>query len=276
MSLGTSFVRTTILLATLTALFLVAGFLIAGTAGMTIALAMAILLNFFSYWFSDKIVLAIYRAKPCNDKEINQIVENLAKKAGIPKPKVYIVQLNIPNAFATGRDPNHSALAITTGLRDRLNKDEIEAVMAHEMAHVKNRDILVSSMAATIAGAISYLAQLAWWGMFSRDERNNGTLLLLPLLLLAPLAATLIHLAISRGREFGADYTGALITKKPLALASALDKITDIVYESPSKGNSATAHMWIVNPFTADSFAALFSTHPPVNERIKKLKEMQI
>lgn len=271
-----SFLRTTILLATLTTIFLAAGFLIAGTAGMTIALAVAILINFFSYWFSDKIVLAMYGAKPYSDKEINQIVETLSKKAGIPKPKVYVVQSNIPNAFATGRDPNNSALAITTGLRDRLSRDEMEAVMAHEMAHIKNRDILVSSMAATMAGAISYLAQLAWWGMFSRDERNSGTPLLLPLLLLAPLAATLIHLAISRGREFGADYTGAIITKKPLALSAALNKITDIVYESPTKGNSATAHMWIVNPFTADSFAALFSTHPPVNERIKRLKEMKI
>lgn len=271
-----SFLRTTILLATLTGVFLAVGFLLAGIGGMTIALVMAVLLNFFSYWFSDKIVLAMYKAKPFQDREINHIVENLSKKAGVPKPKVYIINEKIPNAFATGRGPGSSALAVTSGLVQRLNKDEIEAVLAHEIAHIKNRDVLVSTMAATIAGAISYLAQLAWFGAFSRDDRGSGSLILLPLLLLAPIAAMMIHLAISRGREFGADYTGALISKKPLSLASALEKITNIVYESPLRGNSATSHLWIVNPFTADSFAALFSTHPPLNERIKRLKEMKI
>ncbi len=230
-----SFLRTTILLATLTAVFLAVGFLLAGIGGMTIALVMALALNFFSYWFSDKIVLAMYRAKPTSEKEINSIAESMAKKAGIPKPKIYLIDSKIPNAFATGRNPKHAALAVTTGLRERLNKDEVEAVLSHEMAHIKNRDVLVSTMAATIAGAISYLAQLAWWGVFSRDERGNSSIILIPLLLLAPIAAMMIHLAISRGREFGADYTGALISKKPLSLASALEKITNIVYESPSR-----------------------------------------
>ena len=271
-----AFLRTTVLLATLTMLFIAVGFVIAGPAGMTVAFGMALFVNFIAYWFSDRIVLAMYRAKKSENRQLIATVEKLAKNAGIPAPEVYEVQARVPNAFATGRDPGHAALAVTSGLLEALNSSEVEGVLAHEMAHIKNRDVLVSTMAAVIAGAISYLAQLAWWGVFAGDERNNGTLVLLPLLILAPLAATLIHLAISRGREFGADYTGAYISGNPKALASALEKISGIANSHPVRGNAATAHMWIVNPFSAEGLIGLFSTHPPIEERIERLRSMKI
>lgn len=271
-----AFLRTAALLGLLTGILLVAGFLIAGTGGMTIALLLAFGLNFFAYWYSDKIVLKMYKAKPSDNKKLNSIVERLSKEAGIPKPKVYIVNTQIPNAFATGRDPKHAAVAATSGLLETLEEEEIKGVIAHELAHIKNRDILVSTMAATIAGAISYLAQIAWWSMFMGNRREGGSMIMLPLLFLAPIAAMLVQLAISRGREFGADYRGAIISKNPLGLASALEKISSFSKNHPTKGNSATAHMWIVNPFKADSFSRLFSTHPPVNERIRRLKEIKV
>lgn len=265
--------RTAALLGLLTAILLAIGFLVAGIDGMTVALVFAMLLNFFTYWFSDKIVLSMYRAKPTNDKKLNSIVEKVAKEAGIPKPRVYIVPTESPNAFATGRSPSHSSIAVTQGLLERLDDDEIEGVLSHELSHVKNRDTLVSAIAATVAGAISYLAQIAWLGMFSRD-RENGNILLLPLLIFAPIAAMLVQLSISRGREFFADYTGAMISKKPLALASALEKISSYVDRNPMKGSSATSHLWIVNPFKGSSFASLFMTHPSTDERIRRLKEL--
>lgn len=265
--------RTAALLGLLTAILLAIGFLLGGIGGMTTALVFAMLLNLFTYWFSDKIVLSMYRAKPTNDKKLNSIVEKVAKEAGIPKPKVYIVPTDSPNAFATGRSPSHSSIAVTQGLLDRLDDDEIEGVLSHELSHVKNRDTLVSAIAATVAGAISYLAQIAWLGMFSRD-RENGNILLLPLLILAPIAAMLVQLSISRGREFFADYTGAMISKKPLALASALEKISSYVDRNPMKGSSATSHLWIVNPFKGSSFSSLFMTHPSTDERIRRLKEL--
>ena len=265
--------RTAALLGLLTAILLAIGFLLGGIGGMTTALVFAMLLNFFTYWFSDKIVLSMYRAKPTNDKKLNSIVEKVAKETGIPKPKVYIVPTESPNAFATGRSPSHSSIAVTQGLLDRLDDDEIEGVLSHELSHVKNRDTLVSAIAATVAGAISYLAQIAWLGMFSRD-RENGNILLLPLLIFAPIAAMLVQLSISRGREFFADYTGAMISKKPLALASALEKISSYVDRNPMKGSSATSHLWIVNPFKGSSFASLFMTHPSTDERVRRLKEL--
>jgi len=268
-----AFLRTAALLGLLTAILLAIGFLIAGIGGMTIALIFAIFLNFFTYWYSDKIVLSMYKAKLTGDKKLNSIVEKVAKEAGIPKPKVYIVSTNSPNAFATGRSPNHSSIAVTQGLLDDLDDDEIEGVLSHEMSHIKNRDTLVSTLAATIAGSISYLAQIGWWGMSSRD-RENGNILLLPLVIFAPIAAMLVQLAISRGREFYADYTGAMISKKPLSLASALEKISSYVDRNPIRGSSATSHLWIVNPFKGDSFASLFMTHPSTDERIKRLKEL--
>jgi len=265
--------RTAALLGLLTAILLAIGFLFAGTGGMTIALIFALMINFLTYWFSDKIVLSMYRAKPTNDRKLNSIVEKVAKEAGIPKPKVYIVPNNSPNAFATGRSPDHSSIAVTQGLLDRLDDDEIEGVLSHELSHIKNRDTLVSTLAATIAGSISYVAQIGLLGLSSRD-REGGNILLLPLVILAPLAAMLVQLAISRGREFFADYTGAMISKKPLALASALEKISSYVDRNPMKGSSATSHLWIVNPFKGSSFASLFSTHPNVESRIQKLKEL--
>lgn len=267
-----SFLRTALLLGLLTAILLAIGFLFGGIGGMTVALVFAMLINFFSYWFSDKIVLSIYRAKPTDNRELNSLVEKLAKEADIPKPKVYIVPTKSPNAFATGRSPSHSAIAVTQGLIDDLDKDEVEGVLSHEMSHIKNRDTLVSTMAATIAGAISYLAQIAWLGFSSKDREGNA--ILFPLLILAPFAAMLVQLSISRGREYLADYTGAYISKKPLELASALEKISDDVKRNPVRGSSATSHLWIVNPFKGDSFATLFSTHPSVESRVQKLKEI--
>lgn len=264
------------LLATLTALFVAVGLLVGGAAGMTIAFIMALLFNLVAYWFSDKIVLAMYRARKSENKSLVSMVEKLAKKAELPVPGVYEIDSKVPNAFATGRNPRNSAIAVTKGLMNHLNQDEIEGVIAHEMAHIKNRDVLVSTMAAVLAGAISYLAQMAWWGAFSRDERNSSTLILLPLILLAPIAATLIHLAVSRGREFEADYTGAYISGNPKSLASALEKLTEIAHGSPVKGNAATAHMFIVNPFTADKLVGMFSTHPPIAERVERLRKMKI
>jgi heat shock protein HtpX len=268
-----SFLRTAALLGLLTGILLAIGFLFGGIGGMTVALVFAMLINFFSYWFSDKIVLSIYRAKPTNDRELNSLVEKIAKEADIPKPKVYIVPTSSPNAFATGRSPSHSSIAVTQGLLDDLDNDEIEGVLSHEMSHIKNRDTLVSTIAATIAGSISYLAQIAWLGLSSRD-REGGNAILFPLLILAPFAAMFVQLSISRGREYLADFTGAYISKKPLELASALEKISNAVDKNPLKGSSATSHLWIVNPFKGSSFANLFSTHPPVNERIKRLKEI--
>lgn len=264
--------RTTLLLAVLTALFIGIGYLLGGFGGAIIAFVMAFFLNFFAFWYSDKIVLAMYGAKPCEDEEINDIVEKLAAKAEIPKPKVYLCDLPAPNAFATGRSPKHAAVCITRGLMELLDREEIEGVIAHEIAHIKNRDTLISTLAAVLAGAISYLANLAWWSIFG--EREERSALLLPLIILAPFAAMLVQLAISRGREFLADYTGATISGKPLALASALKKIAGFVEKYPANLNPGTAHMWIVNPLSGESIARLFSTHPPIEERVRRLEEM--
>jgi len=266
--------RTALLLGLLTGILLAIGWIFAGVGGLTLAFLFAMMLNFASYWWSDKIVLAMYRAKPTNNRMLDRMVSKLSKEAGIPKPKVYIIPTALPNAFATGRSPKHAAVAVTEGLLKRLDEDEIEGVLAHELAHIKNRDTLIGTLAATIAGAISWVAHIAWWSSFG--SRDRGTIALLPLVILAPIAAALVQLAISRGREFYADYTGAIITKKPLALAAALEKISSTVKAYPLRGNAATSHLWIVNPFTADSLANLFSTHPPVTKRIERLKAMQI
>jgi heat shock protein HtpX len=270
--------RTASLLGLLTGILLAIGFFFGGFIGMTFALIFAFMLNFVSYWYSDKIVLSIYRARELSKSEspkIHEMVERLSKNAKIPKPRVYIVNTNTPNAFATGRDPKHSAVAVTTGLLNLLEDDEIEGVLGHEIAHIKARDTLTSTIAATIAGAIAYLAHIVWYSLlFGGGRREGGNLLFLPLLFLAPLAATLIQLAISRGREFVADKTGALLCGKPLSLASALEKISKGVEVYPLHGNPATSHLFIVNPFHSDWIVNLFSTHPPINERIKRLKEL--
>jgi len=261
--------RSALLLGILTAIFLAIGFFFGGIFGATAGLIIAFIVNFISYFFSDKIVLKMYNAKELKDEKINAMVEKLAKKSGLPKPKTYIIQTDIPNAFATGRNKNHAAVAVTKGLIDKLDDDEIEGVIAHEISHIKHKDTLISTMAATIAGAISWLAYIFWFG----DERNRNIINYILLFVLAPIAAMLIRLAISRSREYYAD-RGAGEISNPLSLASALGKISDFTKNVKIKGNPSTAHLFIVNPFTGINLINLFSTHPPIEERIKRLEEM--
>ncbi len=268
-----AFIRTTLLLGLLTGIFLGAGFLLAGFFGAIIALFFAFFLNFFSYWYSDKIVLKMYRAKKLENEEIKEIVSRLAKKAKIPKPELYSINTQAPNAFATGRNEKNSAVVVTKGLIDNLDKEEIEGVLAHELSHIKNHDILISTMAATIGGAVSFLANIAWWSLFMGDSDRNS-LMFLPLLILAPVGAMIVQLAISRTREYGADYSAGIITKNPIGLAKALRKIEGFARANPVRGNSATSHLFIINPFKADAMAKLFSTHPSTGERIKRLEDL--
>jgi heat shock protein HtpX len=279
--------RTTILLAALTALVVWIGQMFGGPNGAVIALVFAGLMNFFSYWFSDKIVLKMYRAQeisPNDDPELYEIVRELTVKAGLPMPRVYIIPEETPNAFATGRNPEHAAVAVTQGIRRILNRRELTGVLGHELSHVKHRDILVSSIAATLAGAISYLAQMAQWaaifGGGSRDREEGGSNIfgLLFMMIVAPLAAMLIQMAVSRSREYMADEGGAKVTGDPLALASALRKLQMGVQNIPMEVNNATAtstaHLFIVNPLSGRSLAGLFSTHPPMEERVARLEAM--
>lgn len=275
--------KTVLLLGLLTGLLLVIGFLIGGQNGLIIGLIFSVLMNFFSYFFSDKIVLLMYKAKEAKESsypQFHKIVNELIKEAGLPKPKLYIIPIQTPNAFATGRNPNHAAVAVTEGILDLLNKEELKGVIAHELAHIKDRDILISTIAATIAGVISYIAMMARFTAFSgRDkEEGGGNIISLILLgILAPIIAMIIQLAISRSREYLADSMGAKISKHPTSLASALEKLDTSVKTKPLKsGNPATAHMFIVNPFSGKSLLSLFSTHPPIQERIRRLKAMKI
>jgi heat shock protein HtpX len=274
--------KTTFLMALLGGLLVAAGSLIGGQSGATIALMFALVMNLGAYWFSDKIVLAMYHAKQVTEAEapeLHSMVRTLATKAQIPMPKVYIIDTPTPNAFATGRNPQHAAVAVTTGILKILNREELTGVMAHELSHVLHRDILISTIAATFGGAISYLAHMAQWAMIfgggNRDEREGtnpiGTLLVI---IVAPIAAMLIQLAISRSREYSADEGGAGLVGNPLALASALRKIHQGVQQIPMEANPATAHMFIVSPLTGGGIANLFSTHPPVEERIARLEAM--
>lgn len=270
-------IRTALLLGLLTGILLLFGFLWAGVFGMTIFLGLAFLMNFIAFWYSDKIILKIYRAKQISKQEnpkLHEIVERLAHKAKIPKPKVYRVDMTVPNAFATGRSPKHGVVAVTDGLMKNLGWDEIEGVVAHEIAHIKHRDTLTSAVAATIGGAISYMAYIAWWSLFSSGGRGGNGLILLPLLILAPLAAMIVQMAISRVREFKADYTGGIISGKPLSLASALKKISHIAKNYPLQGNSAVSHLFIINPFKPSGISKLFSTHPPVEARVERLEKL--
>jgi heat shock protein HtpX len=269
-------VKTAFLLGTLSALLLLAGQAVGGQAGLTVALAIAAVMNFGSYWFSDKIVLAMYRAREVGPEHpLSRIVARLAARAGLPMPRVYIIPTDTPNAFATGRNPEHAAVAATEGILGLLSDDEIEGVMAHELAHVKNRDILISSVAATIAAAIMVLASMARWGAMlggRGNDRNGGNALaLLATALIAPIAAMIIQAAISRAREFGADRTGAEIAGRPHGLANALRKIEAAVRRKPLPANPATSHMFIVKPFSGEGILSLFSTHPPTEERIARL-----
>ena len=275
----TSMIKTGMLMAALTAVFMVAGQAIGGSNGMVLALVMAIGMNFFSYWFSDKMVLKMSGAKEATqaeEPELHQMVAQLAKRAELPMPKVYIIHKDTPNAFATGRNPDHAAVAVTTGLKSILKKDELEGVLAHELAHIKNRDILISTVAATMAGAIGTMASMAQYaaifGGRSRNSNGGGGMIgNIAMMILAPLGASLIQMAISRSREYQADATGAAICGHPQSLASALQQLENLNRQQPMSVNPATAQMYIVNPLSRDRLAKLFSTHPPMQERIKRL-----
>ncbi len=282
--------RTTILLAVLTALVVWIGQMVGGPNGAVIALIFAGAMNFFSYWFSDKIVLKMYGGQQItanDDPELYSLVQELAAKGGLPMPKVYVIPEDAPNAFATGRNPEHAAVAVTQGIRRILNKRELAGVLGHELAHVKNRDILISSIAATLAGAISYMAQMAQFaaifgGGRSRDDGEGngggGIFGLLFMMIVAPIAAMLIQMAVSRSREYMADAGGAKISGDPLALAGALRKLhmgaQNIPLEVSPATQNATAHMFIVSPLSGGSFASLFSTHPAMEERVARLEAM--
>lgn len=279
-----NYVRTAILLAGMTALFMGIGFMIGGEAGMLIALVVAAGMNFFAYWSSDKMVLRMYGARQVSKADAPAyygIVEQLAHKAELPMPKVYIMENDQPNAFATGRNPENAAVAATTGLLRNLSHEEIAGVMAHELAHVKNRDTLIMTITATIAGAISMLANFAMFaGMFGgNDNRNNplGFVGVILVAILAPMAAMLVQMAISRTREYAADKMGAEISGRPLWLASALEKLqngAEAIDNQAAEKNPATAHMFIVNPLHAHSIDNLFSTHPSTENRVRRLREL--
>jgi heat shock protein HtpX len=274
--------RTTMLLALLTGLLVLAGGAIGGKSGMTVALMMAAVMNFVSYWFSDKIVLAMYGAREVTEADYPDffsLVRQLAVQAGMPLPRIYIIDSDTPNAFATGRNPEHAAVAATTGILRILSRDELQGVMAHELSHVRHRDILISSIAATVAGAITYLAHMAQWaaifgGGRDRDEEGGGALGLIFMAILAPIAAMLIQMAISRSREYEADRGGAEMAGNPLYLAGALRKLELANHQIPMDANPATAHMFIVNPLTGGGLMGLFSTHPPLEERIRRLEAL--
>ena len=275
-------VKTTFLMALMTMLLVLAGGAIGGRSGMTFALIMAGVMNFVSYWFSDKIVLAMYGAQEVTEADYPEfygLVRELAVAAGMPTPKVYIIQSETPNAFATGRNPDHAAVAATTGILRILTREELRGVMAHELSHVRHRDILISSIAATIAGAITYMAHMAQWaaifgGGRDRDDEGGGIFGLIVMAIVAPIAAMLIQMAISRSREYEADRGGATLAGNPLYLAGALRKLEMANQQIPMHANAATAHMFIVNPLTGGGLMSLFSTHPPLEERVRRLEEM--
>jgi heat shock protein HtpX len=279
-------VKTLILLSALTALLVWAGDAMGGRNGAVMALFFAGFMNFFAYWYSDKMVLKMYKAKevePGADPQLYNMVKGLSMKAGLPMPKVYVIPQEAPNAFATGRNPSHAAVAVTTGIRRILTDDELSGVIGHELAHVRNRDILVSTIAATIAGAISYLAWMAQWaaifGGGRGSNREGGNIFgLLFMMIIAPLAAMIIQMAISRSREYGADRGGSEICGNPVFLANALRKLESASKGTPMRVNEATteatAHMFIVNPLKGGRLIKMFSTHPPIEERVKRLEEM--
>jgi heat shock protein HtpX len=277
--MGNTF-KTAFLLTLLTLLLMLIGRAFGGQNGMILALVFAAVMNFVSYFYSDKIALAMYRAKPVTREELPRAyaaVERLTQKIGIPMPKIYVIPSESPNAFATGRNPQHASVAVTQGILDLLNDEELEGVLAHELGHVNNRDILISSVAATIAGAITMLASMGRFAMIfggmggDRDENRGGGLGALLMLILAPIAATLIQLWVSRTREYDADATGAHFTGNPYALASALAKLDAYSRRLPLQATPSTAHLFIIQPFLGMNFSSLFSTHPPIAKRIERL-----
>ncbi|MFP3870260.1 MAG: zinc metalloprotease HtpX [Syntrophobacteria bacterium] len=275
--------KTTVLLAALTVLIVLVGRVFGGSQGMVIAFVFALIMNFGSYWFSDKIVLAMYRAKelgPNEEPQIHQIVAELAQRGGLPKPRIYMIPSDTPNAFATGRNPEHAVVAVTRGIVRLLEPEELKGVLAHELGHVKNRDILIGSIAATLAGVVMLLANMARFaaifGLGGQDDEGRGNIIVLIVMsIVAPLAAMLIQMAISRSREYLADSTGARLAGNPQSLASALQKLAYGSQRLPmQKANPATAHMFTVNPLSGGGVAKLFSTHPPIEERIRRLRSM--
>jgi len=273
-------IRTLVLMTVMTVLIMWVGRVIGGTGGMIIALLIAGGLNFFSYWYSDKMVLKMYRARPVSQREapeLYNLVADLTQKAGLPMPSLYIIPQQAPNAFATGRNPEHAVVAVTDGLIRYMNRDELAGVIAHELGHIKNRDMLIQTLAATMAGAVMMLASLARWsalfgGLGGNDEEGGGGIIaLLVMSIIAPLAAMLIQMAISRSREYLADSTSAQITGNSQGLASALDKLGAYSKQIPMQAEPATAHMFIANPLSGQSLSHLFSTHPPIEKRIARL-----
>jgi len=278
--MGNTF-KTAFLLTALTLLLMFIGRAFGGQNGMFLALAFAVVMNFGAYFFSDKIALATYRAQPVTREQLPrayEIVERLTQKIGIPMPKIYVIPTDSPNAFATGRNPSHASVAVTQGILQLLNDEELEGVLAHELGHVNNRDILISSVAATIAGAITMLASMGRWAMIfggyggrDRNDRGGGGLAGLFMLIVAPIAASLIQLAVSRSREYQADATGAHFTGNPYALASALQKLDAYSRRLPMQASPSTAHLFIIQPLLGMNFGSLFSTHPPIAKRIERL-----
>jgi len=278
-------IKTGLLLGALTGLLMLIGGYFGGQQGVVIAFIFAMVLNFGSYWFSDKLVLSMYHAQPVSESEAPElyaIVKTLALKASLPMPRVYIIPGDTPNAFATGRNEHHAVVAVTEGILRILTREELEGVISHELTHIKQRDILIGSIAATLAGAIVMLANMAQWaamfGGASRDDEEGGgggIVGLIVMAILAPIAATIIQMAISRSREYLADAGGAKISGKPYALANALEKLSRASQAVPLAANPSSAHMFIVNPLTGRSLMNLFSTHPPVEERIARLKSMR-
>jgi heat shock protein HtpX len=276
--------KTAFLLAVLTAMLVLIGGAIGGRHGMLIALIFAFVMNFVSYWWSDKIVLAMYGAQPVTEADTPQLynmVHRLATKAGMPMPKLYLIPSEQPNAFATGRNPSHAAVAVTEGIMRILSPEELEGVLAHEMSHVINRDVLISTIAATIAGAITYLAHMAQWAAFmgggrSDDDEGPNPIAMILMAVIAPIAAMLVQLAVSRAREFQADASGARLLGRSWPLAQALGKLDVAAQSIPMNANPATAHLFIMNPLSGAALMKLFSTHPPTEERIARLRAMRI
>lgn len=264
-----------ILLMTLSSLLLIVGYFIARGRGVMVALILSVVMNFGSYWYSDSIVLRMYNARPVTRIEapaLYDAVESLSRTAGIPVPKVYVIPQASPNAFATGRDEDHAAVAVTSGILKILDKDELEGVIAHELSHIKNRDILISTLAATIASAVVLLSR---WAMFFGGNEDSGMITTIAVAVIAPVAATVIQMAISRSREYEADAGGAEVSGKPEALAGALAKLARSARVKPLDANPATAHMFIVNPLSGGTIMNLFSTHPPLEKRIERLMKMK-
>jgi heat shock protein HtpX len=276
--------KTAILLALLTAMLVLLGGAVGGRQGMLVAFFIALVMNFVSYWWSDKIVLRMYGAQEISKAQapgLYAMVHRLASKAGIPMPRVYMIPSDQPNAFATGRNPEHAVVAVTEGIMRILDDDELEGVLAHEISHVTNRDVLIGTIAATLAGAITYLAHMAQWAAFFGGGRRDdddapSPIVMILMAVVAPLAAMLVQLAVSRSREFGADASGARLAGRTWGLSKALEKLDMAAHQVPMQANPATAHMFIVNPLTGASFSRLFSTHPPTEERIARLRAMRI